>query len=505
MKRIMQKKQSTTFSLLLWIFLFVLFTIPNAALFDKKQENQIAEQKKQQELMEKLKTNLNKLRSERDSIESSRWDAKQRFLEENQDMEAQLLSLDEVFNRAANRLNSLEERLTAAKSEADLSQSSFNDFEQETGETRGLLAAKTDLNIKEITRTFPFNIEMRIGKLNAIKSEIERGEAIDKILSGLFDEYLDFIQSSQEVEFKRGRIITDSGAVKDAWKLRVGHVHYSALPVDGSGLQALLRTGSISTSAFEWRSDITPSAGNKLRGIYGNLLDNGRSQNLILDVLQTRSVGGGYTEEGRSRKLPFVKFFLDGGPVMIFLALLALAACIIILERLRIYTNRSTNSSGLMSRLEPFLEKNQIKNAEDLCRNSRSALGVILATIIGKKSESRIVAEKAMKESILNEMPGLEKRISTLGVLAGAAPLLGLLGTVSGMIRLFEEITIYGTNDPRVLAGGISEALITTLTGLSIAIPILLMHNYLQNRMRNIIGDMQRYGLHVLNKLWPKA
>jgi biopolymer transport protein ExbB len=90
-------------------------------------------------------------------------------------------------------------------------------------------------------------------------------------------------------------------------------------------------------------------------------------------------------------------------------------------------------------------------------------------------------------------------------VIAGAAPLLGLLGTVTGMISLFEVITHYGTGDPKILAGGISEALITTQTGLATAIPILLIHNWLRNQSLHIQSEMEKHAIRILNRLWPET
>jgi biopolymer transport protein ExbB len=116
---------------------------------------------------------------------------------------------------------------------------------------------------------------------------------------------------------------------------------------------------------------------------------------------------------------------------------------------------------------------------------------------------SREDAEKAVREIVMAEAPRLNSHLHTLAVIAAVAPLLGLLGTVSGMIRLFTVITHYGTGDPRLMAGGISEALITTQTGLAIAIPILLMHNFLRNRRNKLRTEIERTAVVVLNRLWP--
>jgi biopolymer transport protein ExbB len=92
-----------------------------------------------------------------------------------------------------------------------------------------------------------------------------------------------------------------------------------------------------------------------------------------------------------------------------------------------------------------------------------------------------------------------------MAVIASAAPLLGLLGTISGMIALFTAVTYYGTGDPKFLAGGISEALITSQTGLIIAIPTLFIHDYFRNRKERLLADIEAMALRVLDKVIPEG
>ena len=104
-----------------------------------------------------------------------------------------------------------------------------------------------------------------------------------------------------------------------------------------------------------------------------------------------------------------------------------------------------------------------------------------------------------IQEAILAEVPVLERFLSNLAVFAAVAPLLGLLGTVSGMIQTFETITLYGAGNAGMLSGGISEALITTETGLAVAIPILLAHAALARRAKVLIGHMDQAAMAILD------
>ena len=128
----------------------------------------------------------------------------------------------------------------------------------------------------------------------------------------------------------------------------------------------------------------------------------------------------------------------------------------------------------------------------------------MLRLVLGKEFASREAAEKSIEELFSAEVPKIESGLSWISVFASIAPLLGLLGTVMGMIELFDVITMHGTSDPKLLAGGISIALVTTEAGLLVAIPLQLLHTFLVNRADALRGRMEKAGLAVLNALWIK-
>lgn len=102
------------------------------------------------------------------------------------------------------------------------------------------------------------------------------------------------------------------------------------------------------------------------------------------------------------------------------------------------------------------------------------------------------LTEELMTESILEEQPGWERYHSLIALTAAIAPLLGLLGTVTGIIKTFQMMEVFGAGDPRPLIGGISEALITTELGLILAIPALLLHAMLSRRAQSLLSRMER-------------
>lgn len=132
--------------------------------------------------------------------------------------------------------------------------------------------------------------------------------------------------------------------------------------------------------------------------------------------------------------------------------------------------------------------KAQLKQTE---ANENNALGRILAIYQQNKQQSTQLLELKLDEAILRETPRLERGSSVLKVLAAIAPMMGLLGTVTGMIGTFQSITLFGTGDPKLMAGGISMALITTVMGLIAALPLLLIHSLLHSRGNALISMIE--------------
>lgn len=128
-------------------------------------------------------------------------------------------------------------------------------------------------------------------------------------------------------------------------------------------------------------------------------------------------------------------------------------------------------------------------------------LSGLLTEAVTHSNAPREHLEEIMHEQVLNTVPKLESHLGTLAVLGGVAPLLGLLGTVTGMIHTFQLVTLFGSGDAKLLSGGISEALVTTEFGLAIAIPVLLTHAFLARRTHSVIGTLEQTAISVVNQL----
>ncbi len=161
---------------------------------------------------------------------------------------------------------------------------------------------------------------------------------------------------------------------------------------------------------------------------------------------------------------------------------------------------------GLLIALERFLSlgllgrkvRRQMKTPE---ANPRNPLGRILRVYEDNPNVDAETLGLKLDDAILRELPRIQRGLGTLAVLAAIAPLLGLLGTVTGIIETFQSITLFGTGDPRVMSGGISQALVTTVEGLVVAIPIVLLHSFLSGRSSAIVQVLDEQSAAMVARL----
>ena len=173
-------------------------------------------------------------------------------------------------------------------------------------------------------------------------------------------------------------------------------------------------------------------------------------------------------------------------------------AMAIIVERLWAYRRRKVLPSNLVAQIWQLHQNNQLTAAHIATVRRSSALGRILAAGLVNRKHSREIMKEAIEEEGRQVVHELERYLNTLGTIANISPLLGLLGTVIGMIKVFTAITSAGVGNPAVLAGGISEALITTAAGLSVAIPAMIFHRYLSGRVDRIVLGMEEKALKMV-------
>ncbi len=187
-----------------------------------------------------------------------------------------------------------------------------------------------------------------------------------------------------------------------------------------------------------------------------------------------------------------------GGWLMLPIIICSIAAMAIIIERLWSLRLSRVVPENLVAQIWQLHRKRQLTNAHVNTVRESSPLGRILAAGLVNRSHSREVMKESIEEVGRQTVIELERYLNTLGTVASITPLLGLLGTVIGMIKVFAAITTAGVGNPTVLAGGISEALITTAAGLSVAIPSLMFHRYFTARVDQLVVKMEEEALKMV-------
>ena len=193
--------------------------------------------------------------------------------------------------------------------------------------------------------------------------------------------------------------------------------------------------------------------------------------------------------------------FVAGGYLMWPILVLGLLALFVLVERVVVLRVAHTNADRLMAKVRCSMAAGAWDQASAFCRVRPGAVAKVLHTILRHRGLPRPQLEDLVHETLLAQRPSLERFLPALQVIAAVTPLLGLLGTVTGMIATFMVITEFGTGDPRLLSGGISEALLTTQFGLAVAVPTLLAHAILAGQVDHVLSDMEINAVRLLNDL----
>jgi biopolymer transport protein ExbB len=185
--------------------------------------------------------------------------------------------------------------------------------------------------------------------------------------------------------------------------------------------------------------------------------------------------------------------------------LCSIAAVGILLERLWTLQRKRVLPEELIKKLASFAESGQVspKFIEALEKNS--PLGRVLAAALANRDRGREIMMERVQDTGRHVVHELERFLNTLGTIASISPLLGLLGTVTGIIRAFNAVMLGGMGDPRLLAGGISEALITTAGGLAVAIPSFIAFRYLRGKVERIVIDMEKIAVTFADSLGAES
>ena len=191
----------------------------------------------------------------------------------------------------------------------------------------------------------------------------------------------------------------------------------------------------------------------------------------------------------------------EGGWVMLPIILCSVAAMAIIVERVWSLRRQRICPRRLVEQIWQWAKSGHLDVARVSALRAGSPLGQVLAAGLMNLQHSREVMKESIEEAGRHVVLELEKYLNTLGTIAAVTPLLGLYGTVLGMIKIFSAISSSGVGNPAVLAGGISEALFTTVAGLTVAIPSLIAHRYFQRKVDELVSTMEQEALKMVEIL----
>ena len=459
-----------------------------------------------------------------EKLEAEHW--KKRYAESQltEEHQTETRELDGRYSKLSTDLGRVNEEVMASRNVTSEAEENAKSEESAYDALNTQVKLSIDKTLGEVTGDYPVGMNGRLLRLKEASDETEKkvpntlGAARGYLADLLLRHELTYTQSI-------GREIAQVGSRPDVTveRLRLGTVFLGEVATDNGEVQALLRSGALQGKVFEWNSTLPPemAAGVKqaVKQASASVVAPADSTqdsssapaaasamvDIPLDVLQNKAIKNAITD---TKELTwteeFQAFFKKGGIVMYPLALVAIFALLLCLERFLVLSYRGHLSRRFIKKLGKLVKETKYEDAANLCLKKETSLSMVLFAVLNRARETREDAERSLQEALLREQPKLDRRMGLLAAMGTIAPLLGLLGTVTGIITLFTVITEVGTNDARVLAGGISEALVTTETGLVIAIPVMILHGLLSEKIEKVTSEMYVQSTALMNRIFGK-
>lgn len=372
-------------------------------------------------------------------------------------------------------LERLQQQILGARARADEIEADLVDAEQKTAsadERSDLLAETLDRAFETLSKN---GVEVPKDKAEDAAAQAEQIETVFALAGK-------FLLKTGQVTQDKGAFFDASGTRREGTIVRVGKIAAFGIAGNISGALAPAGAGKLKI----WPKEAAASA--------QAMLKDEPVKNLSLFLFESLEKG---IDEKKSQSL--YEFLDSGGIIAWVIVWLGIAGVIMVLIRIGILWRASRSSGQLVNRVRDALAAGTVADALLICEKAKGSAARVLKAVIRNLDRERDHLEDIVSEAILHEAPHIERFGSTITVTAAVAPLLGLLGTVTGMISTFDIITEYGTGDPKMLSGGISEALITTELGLIVAIPMLMIGTLLSGRASAILQTLERAALQIMN------
>ena len=199
----------------------------------------------------------------------------------------------------------------------------------------------------------------------------------------------------------------------------------------------------------------------------------------------------------------YLETILKGGPLMIPIFICSVIAVAILVERLVALRGKSIFPAARADEIFRKVKAGDLEGAIASAKEAPTTLSVLVIACLESAPLGRAQAKERMEEEGSVEVVSLSRYVQALSTIATVSPLFGLLGTVTGMVKVFKSVAAADNPEVSQLAGGIWEALLTTVAGLAVAIPSYLAYRYLESRIDRIASSLQEYGLRLLEQVFP--
>ncbi len=374
------------------------------------------------------------------------------------------------------RIDRMEGEWINLQSEADRTQTLLGDAE------RALESVEDARSTLEATF---LQAESTLGpyKLETLSAESYVAGTDGQRIGILFRQALNLLARISQVTESPGKFFLTDGTEVDGRILRIGNV--AAYGISDSGSGALAPAG-------EGRLKIWPQA------TAGAAQSLARGQTPApLDVFLFESENSAIEEHAGKTLLGVIN---SGGSIAWIIVALGLVGLVLVFARFMFLRSAGAATGKIVFQVGALVRNGKVDEALEACKKFKGATARVVWMAVRNLERDRAHLEDIISEAILHESSHLNRFGAMILVIAAVAPLLGLLGTVTGMITTFDIITEFGTGDPKLLSGGISIALVTTEVGLAVAIPALLAGNILSGWSESIKDDMEKGALGVINQ-----
>lgn len=374
-------------------------------------------------------------------------------------------------------IEALQGRVMSKALQADRQQEALFESERQA-DTAGEGADVVESLLTQIDST----LEKGGMSLPAIDDDADYEKRLEQLQVG-FEKSLPLLRKAGQLRRERGAYFSESGEKIEGELLHVGDVATFGLDPRAQGALSPAGAG---------RLQVWPEPGGKRTA--AALASSSGPSTLDVFLYETLDKRVERRKEKSAREVVdsggLIGWVIVGGGVL---------ALVMALLRALLLMSSSSGTSRVMKRVAPLVEKKRFEEALAVAEKTRGALGRVLTTTLRHIERPRNELEDLIDEAVLHEQPALERFGNAIFVIAAVAPLLGLLGTVTGMIATFDIITEFGTGNPKLLSSGISIALVTTELGLIVAIPALLLGNFLNGWSDGIRDNLDRVALRVTN------